>query len=549
MFIKELLSKFIQADRKPKDVFLLFLLVLVLLWRPSYLCQQLNLYEWGLYLPGIDAISQGQVPYRDFFHLRGPFELYFPALFMKIFGFRAEVLASYFYLGTVLTILVAVLIAYELIQQRVLLYSFVLVIVTRTFPRVAFTCWGGMRYAWGLLAIWCLIRFLKSNRSGWLWAGGLLTAVGLLTSIEIGGIVFIAFVVLLAIGHEHHRLVWVYLSGFLCLILPYGIYLLSQNAFMPYIQAQWVVVFHMQKTFLQLDRVPDTFPKLIHAIFFPFDKSFYQMTPMYCYIFFFTLYFWRNYCKRITVLEQAALIVAVYGLISFLTGFRKIQFVEYEMSLQPDKIILFYLLGQFIVWVQHRFERFKWVGTVLLTAVIISSLIYSVGRFKTRFYKFSWVSQLIEGKDKQQRAWINGAPVTVIDLPRIKHMTIPVWQAKDLEELKVFVDKNVSVHEAIWIYPELGSLYFILNRPWVGRFPMPALSWMDENWYDDYESALERNPPKYAIISKEKKLYFNMPDSLAFADRAKQERTMNFLYNHYMIKGQTSSYLIFQWKR
>src|SRR5580704_2149514 len=95
----------------------LMILALAMMWDPHYLDRELNLFEWSLYLPGIDAISQGQVPYRDFFHLRGPFELYVPALFMKIFGFRADVLATYFYLGTVLGILTAVLITFELVQQ------------------------------------------------------------------------------------------------------------------------------------------------------------------------------------------------------------------------------------------------------------------------------------------------------------------------------------------------------------------------------------------------------------------------------------------------
>ena len=76
--------------------------------------------------------------------------------------------------------------------------------------------------------------------------------------------------------------------------------------------------------FLQLDRVPDTIPKFLHAIFIPQDKSFYQMTPMYCYISFFSLYFWRVFNKKATALDQAAMVVAAYGLISFLTGFRKI---------------------------------------------------------------------------------------------------------------------------------------------------------------------------------------------------------------------------------
>ena len=361
MFIEKL-SKFLQAKRKPQDIFLLSLLVLLLIWQPFYLHQELNLFEWGLYLPGIDAVSQGQIPFRDFFHLRGPFELYLPALFMKVFGFRADVLATYFYLGTVLTILAAVLIAYELIQQRLLLYSFVLIVVTRTFPRVVFTFWGGMRYAWGLLAIWCLIRFLKNNRPGWLLACGCLAAIGLLTSIEIGVIVCFAFMAVMACSREYRRWAWVFLSGFLIISLPYGIYLLSQNAFGPYMQAQWIVVTHMEKTFLQTDPVPDTFQKFLHAVFFPLDKSFYQMTPMYCYIFFFFFYSWRIFNKKVTALDQAALVVAVYGLISFLTGFRNLWAAEYEMSLQPEKIVLFYLLGQFIIWAQQKIRKIQMGG-------------------------------------------------------------------------------------------------------------------------------------------------------------------------------------------
>ncbi len=552
--MQKLLSRLLQSTRKPEDIFLLSLLVLILLWQPHYLRQELNLFEMGLYLPGIEAISQGQVPFRDFFHLRGPFELYVPALFMKLFGFRADVLATYFYFGTVLTILVAVLIAYELIHQRFLLYSFVLILVTRTFPRVAFTCWGGMRYAWGLLAIWCLIRFLKCNRPGWLLAGGCLAAVGMLTSIEIGVIVLFAFVAVVAMGSNttlrsrRNRAFWswVFLSGFLFIMLPYGIYQLSQNAFMQYLQAQWVVVTHMQKTFLQIDRVPDTIPKFLRAIFLPLDKSFYQMTPMYCYMFFFSLYFWRMFNKKAPAIDRAALAVAVYGLILFLTGFRKIQFVEYEMSLQPEKIILFYLLGQFIVWAQQKFTRFKWVGTVLIAAVIIASVIYSIGRFKTRFYKSSWACQLIAGKEEGKGALINGASITSIDLPRIRHMMIPAWQAKDLEQLKAFVDEHVPAHETVWMYPDLGSLHFILDRPWVGRFPMVILSWMDDGWFTDYETALKRNPPRYAIVDKMELFHFNMSSFLVPANRIKHERMMQFLHNHYVIETQTPSYFVYR---
>jgi len=543
-----LLTKFLQVKRTPTDIFLLSLLVLLLIWQPFYLHQELNLFEWGLYLPGIDAISQGQVPYRDFFHLRGPFELYLPTIFMKAFGFRADILAAYFYLGTVLTMLVSVLIAYELIQQRVLLYSFALILVTRTFPRVVFTSWGGMRYAWGLLAVWCLIRFLKSDRPGWLVACGALAAIALLTSIEIGVIFLFAFIAVMVMSPSHRRGIGAFLSGFLLIGIPYGIYMLSQSAFMPYLHAQWTVVTHMQKTFLQTGRVPDTFPKFLHAVLLPFDKSFYKMTPIYSYIFFFYLYSWRWFNQRTTALDHAALAVAVYGLISFLTGFRNLWFVEYEMALQPEKIILFYLLGQFITGCSEeaRFVKFKWLGVVLLAMVIISSVVYSTGRFITRFYKSSWMCQLTTHSDNGKAELINGSAVTSIDLPRLKNMTIPVWQAQDLEQLKTFIDVHVPPHEAVWMYPELADLHFILDRPWVGRFPMAILSWMDEGSFADYKMTLEKNPPRYAIVARMKQFYFNGPYFLVPSNRIKHEQMMQFLYNHYVIETQTPSYLVYR---
>lgn len=403
-----------------------------------------------------------------------------------------------------------------------------------------------MRYAWGLLAVWCLIRFLKSQRPGWFMASGCLAAIGLLTSIEIGVIVLAAFLVLMALSREHRRWAWVFLSGFFLITLPYGIYMLSLHSLGPYLHDQWVVVSHMEKTFPQTERIPHTIPVFLHAVFFPLDKSFFQMTPMYSYMFFFSLYFWRVFNKRTTAVEQAALAVAVYGLISFLTTFRNLWASEFEMALQPDKIILFYLLGQFIIWVQARFARFRWVGTVLLAAVVISSAVYAGGRFKTRFYRSSWVYQLVKGKEDGKKVLIDGSPITPLDLPRISNMVVPVWQEQDLEQLSEFVNEHVPAHEAMWMYPELGGLHFILDRPWVGRFPMVTLAWMDEGDFNDYAAALERDPPGYAIISKMQEFYFNVNFFQVPANRAMHERMMKFLYDHYGIAGQTPSYFIYK---
>jgi len=76
------------ANHKPTvmDAIFLILATIVVTLHPFYLYGKINLFEAGLYLPGIDAIFKGAIPYRDFFHLRGPLELYFQVLWVKIAG-------------------------------------------------------------------------------------------------------------------------------------------------------------------------------------------------------------------------------------------------------------------------------------------------------------------------------------------------------------------------------------------------------------------------------------------------------------------------------
>ena len=137
--------------------------VLITLY-PHFMCGKINIYEVGLNLPGIQFILNGEIPYREFFHLRGPFELYMPALMMKMFGIHITTLYSYFYFGTILCLILSILIAKEIFKTRFVLYLFAPVLIARIFPRVVFTYWGGMRCALGLLAIRFAINSLRIEK-------------------------------------------------------------------------------------------------------------------------------------------------------------------------------------------------------------------------------------------------------------------------------------------------------------------------------------------------------------------------------------------------
>jgi len=178
------------------DILLLSIFTILITLHPYFLYGQMNLFEFGIYLPNINAVLDGLIPYRDFFHLRGPLEVYVPALLMRIFGENLAVLETYFYVGTVITLIICVFIAREILQTRFVLYLLIPVLVGRTFPRAVFTNWGGMRYALGLLAILCAIYFFKRKKTLWLFLSGIVSGLALLTSIEMGvsSIIAISFV-------------------------------------------------------------------------------------------------------------------------------------------------------------------------------------------------------------------------------------------------------------------------------------------------------------------------------------------------------------------
>src|SRR3989338_104333 len=114
------------------DVGVLSLFTIGITFQPYFWHGSINLFETGLYLPGINAVLNGEIPYRDFFHLRGPLEVYIPAMLMKIFGVHIKIMYLYFYIGTVIGLIACVCIAYEILQTRFLLYLLIPILVGRT---------------------------------------------------------------------------------------------------------------------------------------------------------------------------------------------------------------------------------------------------------------------------------------------------------------------------------------------------------------------------------------------------------------------------------
>ncbi|MBN1870276.1 MAG: hypothetical protein JW847_06870 [Candidatus Omnitrophica bacterium] len=342
--------------QRPKhlDALLLSVFTALITVQPHFLFGKINLFELGIYLPGINAVLDGLVPFRDFFHLRGPGEFYIPALLMRLFGENVTVLSTYFYVGTVITLIIGVFIAAAVFKTRFVLYLMVPVLVARTFPRISFYYWGGMRYALGMLALVLAVKSFKSRKpSSMVWAG-IVSCLAFWTTIEAGISTMVAIggsTILLALGGREIRVETVkvfltYMMGVLLLFVPSVLWMGFAGALIPYWEMTYTV---LTKTYITFVNGPGLHPVGVTGFLkalvpgAEFSKS---MTPVYFYMLLFLYFIWRIKNKTFDGEMTALVCIALYGVVLYIGAFRRLDGHHFEMALQPEKNSSFLFAGK-----------------------------------------------------------------------------------------------------------------------------------------------------------------------------------------------------------
>ena len=285
------------------------------------------------------------------------FRTWVPAFFMGLFGKSVAILSTYFYVGVVVTLLLCILIASQLYCTRWMLYLMVGVLVARTFPRVDFTHWGGMRYALGLLAIFLAIRFFRNQKGVWLYAAGIISALAVLTSVDVGGCAItaiagtLAFSGIFMVGGKNlaRKGVPCYGLGILSIGIPYGIYLFINHALIAYVDSVFTVMTRMPQTIDMhlISMMPKNPWEALLAMVNPNAENFKHMTPAYLYLILAVCLFRQIKRRELTTDDLCIVCLGFYGLLLYIAAFRMLWSSQLEMALQPEKILLFFLLEEF----------------------------------------------------------------------------------------------------------------------------------------------------------------------------------------------------------
>ncbi len=545
------------------DVLVLAIFTALITLHPYFLHGKINMFEIGLYLPGIQSVLNGEIPYRDVFHLRGPLELYVPALSMKLFGVHIGVLYSYFYVGSVLCLIFCAVIAKEVLKTRFVLYLFVPVLIGRTFPRVVFAYWGGMRYALGLLAVWFIIKFFKNEKPRWLLGAGIVSALASLTSIEMGIYAGLGALAALAISfvlkvQERGLLakgLAMYLAGIALIAVPYGFYLAANSALIPYLDATFTIVTNMQNVIDPhlVSIYPRNFAEAFVAMSNPFHTNFKHMTPSYLYIFILGYLIFRYRNRKLSREDLILICLGIYGFIMYNTGFRGIWAAQFEMALQPEKILLFFFAEMFLLLAldflyKKRTKLSMCLRYFLIVAMIGSSVGYAIARYNHRFFVFKFIGAKIKGKDTAYLRPLSDVESRPLRIERAKGIIVPVEQADELEQIQDFVQKHVAEDEVLFTYPELGTYNFLVDRRFYGRFPLATFTWFNDRWHTELLAQLNKSKPQYIILEKEIPQYWKDVYLGLEPNRKKFREMMDFISAHYTLVAETRLSGIYQFK-
>lgn len=514
----------------PWDIIFSVIIVCIFTFKPFYAYGPLNIFEMGLYLPSIEATLQGQIPYKDFFYLRGPLEIYIPALMMKFGGEHSGYLSLYFYLGNVLCLIIACLIAAEVLKTRLMFYAFVPALVARAFPRVVFAYWGGVRYVWGLLFVYVLMWAFKTGRLGLFLLSGILAICAAMTSIEIGvscflasvGVFFIALFVQKRIGQSYGRALVMHILGYVVGFIPLLIYLVSVQAFIPFLESVEAVVFRSHPTFMThlTSSSPKSLVEFLGAMV-PGVKNFKYMTVLYCYLLTLGVLLWRYQQKRFSTFELGLACIWFYGIVLYFTAFRIIEGGLFETALQLEKSLYFFLIEIFGLWLLFHRKQFKKFAIIFLVLVLVSSWGYAITRYKKRFVIYD---------DKQ---------LVALNIDRAKGIKTSVIQATELESVSKIVHQYTTREEKIFVYPDMGSYYFFLERDFVGRFPIAILSWMRPQWHDELMQNFKAQKPKLVIVKFPLEHDFEHVYFKRKSNREYHETMMRYIDSHYKLIGNT----------
>jgi len=535
------------------DYMFLTLLIGMATLQPYFMHGGIIFHEAGIYLPCIDAIFKGEFPYRDIFVYRGPFEIYIPIFLMNIFGKSIIVLRGYFYIGTVLTLIICVFLGKQLYRLRSFSYFMALVLTAKTFARVSFADWGGIRFGMGILALLITVIFLRREKPLLIFLAGVISGFALFISFEIGLFSAAAIIVtlilywILGFSRMKYRAIILFSIGFSMVAIPWLIYFYVNKALLPYFDTIIKVARDGTKVFdvPAVQGSPRNIKEFIAALS-PFNHNIKYMQPFFLYLGVSIYFIWKFLKRRFNIRDLMVMCVTIYGIFMYYGAFRDIEGPQFKMALQPAIIVLYVFLENLYIFsrnsrVTEKTSFRKILIYFIIVTIPVFSIVYPLRRYKKRFFIFKYAKEFFIEK-KGRDILFPKASHSALELDRAKGIIVPDWQRDELIEVTQYIKENTTQDDILFTYPDVGAYNFLTDRPALGRFKTSMFSWMQVEWHRELMDDLRTKRPRH-ILHKKK-----YPQIEPYLPRVKpyREEMYNYIRENYKIVKDIGNIEIYQ---
>jgi hypothetical protein len=272
---------------------------------------------------------------------------------------------------------------------------------------------------------------------------------------------------------------------------------------MPLIESTYAVVMFNGKAFPGAQGIKPESPLQFLLALVPGNKFFKYMSVLWCYVFFVGFLFFRIRNKTLDWMHVFLTGMMFYGLVLYAAAFRKIEGHHFEMALQAQKFIYFFLVecGLLYLWGRQGLKQRRW-ALFLAAGVLLSSLLYALNRFDHRFTMVKWIKKdIFHKKIKGDLTLLDGQEISHLNMERARGHIVPRWQQEEITGVVDFLKANTSSGEKVFCYPEVGNFNFWADRPFVGKFPIGTFNWMYEPWYQESLKDFKEAKPRYVVMT------------------------------------------------
>lgn len=483
--------------------------MVLLMYDPNFADGGFNHAETGLYLGNIHALFQGKVPYRDIFMQFGPLNDYLPALCLKLFGPTLYTLRAYFFFSAILTVLVGWLLARRCLGTRPFWYAAALVLVYEVFNPRWSVYWGGLRHLWGLLVVLALLGSLESPRPRrWLFLAGLLCALALLTSIEVGLFATAAAGLFLVIQARHERLPWAgfwrrllaLAGGWALVMLPFLAYYSMAGALGEYLRiAFYDVPFNHMAKFGQKHLIAlgpaDFAPRSLLAWAFSANCKMYIPFAAFALGAWLCLKAWR--AGSFGPWHSRVFLLLAYGLPLYLVSFRQFGGPQSQSGFTAPIILGLMLLERLYVQLRAAprpagtWPR-AWRGGALLAALVY--LLMAQNMVHGGLLGF-----IGDKRADYARLGRHHPNLTPLEVPGAGGVWTTKKEAAEIIPVVEFLRRHTRPGEPIIVLPEAGAYHFLADRPNPLRFSTTAMAYTTERYQEEIRAQLANNPVRIVV--------------------------------------------------